>query len=108
MPRKIAAFAFLIARFACPPSVQAASHTLAKVCGAGTDLEAAIKACTQMLAAKETNKTKSQILYNRAWAYRNKGEYDLAIADDTRAVELDPKNANAFQDRATAYFQKKD
>jgi tetratricopeptide (TPR) repeat protein len=108
MPRKIAAFAFLVALFACAPSVQAASQKLWKTCGAGSDLDAAIKACTQMLSGKETNKTKSQILYNRAWAYRNKGEYDLAIADDTRAIELDPKNANAFQDRATAYFQKKD
>jgi len=41
--------------------------------------------------------------YNRAYAYNEKGEYDLAIADCNRAIELDPNLAVAYYNRGLAY-----
>ncbi len=89
-------------------SAEAASQKLINLCGTGDDLDAAIKACTQIIDGKDTNQNKSMAFYNRAWAYRQKGDYDSAIADDTRAIELDPKNAHAFIDRGGAYFYKRE
>jgi tetratricopeptide (TPR) repeat protein len=108
MKGRIAAFAFLIALFAFATSAQAFSQKVMNTCGKGEDLDAAIKACTQIIAGKETKQTKSMALYNRGWAYRNKGDYDRAIADYTRAIELDPKNAHAFSDRGVAHYDKKE
>ena len=75
-------------------------------CGRGEDLDAAVKACTQIIDGKESKQTKAAAYFNRAWAYRNKGEIDLSIADDTHAIELDPKSYRAFSDRGTAYHAK--
>lgn len=35
-------------------------------------------------------------------------EYDRAVADYTKAIEIDPKDANAYGARANAYKAKKD
>jgi regulator of sirC expression with transglutaminase-like and TPR domain len=40
---------------------------------------------------------------NRGWAYSNKNKWDLAIADYSRAIDLDPNNAILYADRAMAY-----
>ena len=37
--------------------------------------------------------------YNRGVSYGIKGEYDLAIADFSEAIRLDPTNANTFYNR---------
>ncbi len=47
-------------------------------------------------------------LYNRGLAYRDKGDYDRAIADFGKVVALDPKNALAFNHRGLAYRGKGD
>ena len=41
----------------------------------------------------------------RAMAYSQQGEFDLAIAESTRAVELDPTLALAFINRGHAYIE---
>ena len=81
---------------------------LLNLCGSGSDLEASIKACSQILAGKENAKNKLTALYNRGWAYNEKGKYDLAIADYTRAMELDPKSALPFHGRSISYYNKGD
>jgi len=43
---------------------------------------------------------------NRGDAYRNKGQYDRAIADFGTAIELDPKHAIAYSNRGMAYRNK--
>ena len=40
---------------------------------------------------------------NRAGAYLNTGQYDRAIADCNKAIELDPNLAEAYANRACAY-----
>src|SRR3990172_2888598 len=104
MPRIFAALALFLALIALASSAEAASQKIRNTCASGADLDAAIKACTQLIAGKDSNQNKSIVFYNRASAYVQKGDYDSAIADDTRAIELDPKNAYAFIDRSGAYY----
>lgn len=108
MPRILAALGFVAALIAFASGAEAASQKTINLCGAGDDLDASIKACTQIINGKETKQNKAMAFYNRAWAYRQKGDYDSAIADDTRAIELDPKNAHAFIDRGNTYYQKRE
>ena len=47
--------------------------------------------------------------YLRGGAYFDKrGDYDQAIADFSRAIELNPDNAEYWHDRGAAYFRKGD
>jgi tetratricopeptide (TPR) repeat protein len=43
--------------------------------------------------------------YNRGLSYRAAGAYDLAVADYSRALEFDARNAAAFYSRGNAYLQ---
>jgi tetratricopeptide (TPR) repeat protein len=51
-------------------------------------------------------KDKSIDHYNRGVAHHDKGEYDLAISDYTKAIEINPKHAFAYNNRAVAYYFK--
>jgi tetratricopeptide (TPR) repeat protein len=43
---------------------------------------------------------------NRAGVYAEKGDYDRAIMDLNKALEIDPGNTAAYFNRAVAYFHK--
>ena len=43
---------------------------------------------------------------NRGLVYNNKGEYDRAITDLDKAIQLDPKSATAHKDRGISYEKK--
>ena len=45
---------------------------------------------------------------NRGGAYYLKGEYDSAIVDFTKAIELNPNYAIAYNNRGVAYHLKKE
>ena len=68
-----------------------------------------LEACTALIqSGRETG-------LNLAAAYRNRGivhaartEYDQAIADFSKAIELNPRYAAAYNDRAVAYTNKGD
>lgn len=47
-------------------------------------------------------------LNNMGIVYAHKGDYDTAIRDFTRAIEIDPNNATTFYNRGLAYVEKKD
>ncbi len=108
MSGKIAFLAFGIALTAYASSAQAFSQKVMDTCGSSEDLDAAIKACTQLIDGEESKSTKAAGYFNRAWAYRNKGDLDLAIADHTHAIELDPKSYRAFADRGATYYGKRE
>jgi len=40
-----------------------------------------------------------EIYYNRGVAYHKKGLFDEAIADYTRAIEINPEDAEAYHNR---------
>ena len=45
---------------------------------------------------------------NRGYAYNETGDYDKAIADCDKAIELDPEDATAYRSRGDAYEEKGD
>lgn len=51
---------------------------------------------------------KAEDYYNRGDAHFKKGETDRAILDFTKAIEMNPRFANAYYYRGMAYHRKKD
>ena len=74
MLRILAAFGFLIALVAFASGTEAVSQKLWNTCKSD-DADAAIKACTRILAGKESHKNQAIAFNNRGVAYRNKGDY---------------------------------
>jgi lipoprotein NlpI len=76
-------------------------------CSQLVDLDLAIKGCSAILTHKsETPGSRAIAYYNRGNAYAKKGEYDRAVADFGRALQLNPQYANAYSNRGSAYFDK--
>ncbi|MBF0536864.1 MAG: tetratricopeptide repeat protein [Nitrospirae bacterium] len=46
--------------------------------------------------------------FNRGVDWDNKGDYDMAIADYTKAIEIDPRFAEAYYHRGLAWRKRKD
>jgi tetratricopeptide (TPR) repeat protein len=66
-----------------------------------------ISACTALLdSGRGNDKGRSEATYNRGNAYASIGEFDRAIADYDRALQLNPTMATAFDNRGRAYSQK--
>ena len=89
--------------------MNAASHPqeLWDICE-GENAKAAIEACDQVLAGHATDIERCRAFYWRGSAHLRKGDYDRAIADKTRAIELHPNFAIAFCDRGISYMEKGD
>ncbi len=66
----------------------------------GIDWDVQIKSCTALIQSGiELKENKAIAFYNRALAYENKEKYDLAIADFTEAIRIDPNDADFFLNR---------
>jgi tetratricopeptide (TPR) repeat protein len=77
----------------------------AKDCVQAKDRETSIRACTELLRQQPMN----VVAYNhRGNGYRAAGNYDLAIADHTKAIEIDPKFALAYNSRCADFASKGD
>ena len=71
------------------------------------DPDTSISGCTVLIrSGHETRAQLASDYYNRGLAYDDKGLYDLAIADDTRAIAFRPRYAAAYNNRAWAYHGK--
>jgi Tfp pilus assembly protein PilF len=69
----------------------------------------AIAACARVIRLDRYNGHGLAVRYaNRCAAHINKGETDQALSDCNQAIQLDPKNALAFHNRAAAYSVKGD
>jgi tetratricopeptide (TPR) repeat protein len=55
-----------------------------------------------------TNPRDAAAYADRAWAWRLRGELDIAIKDYDEVIRLDPKSAAAFNNRGNAWSDKKD
>jgi tetratricopeptide (TPR) repeat protein len=66
-----------------------------------------LKGCTRYI---EENQVKGKDLavahFSRGFAYVVKGDMDSAIADLSRAIELDPQDASTYRTRGFVYFNK--
>ena len=71
--------------------------------------DAAVTHCTKAIELGTLGKNDLAIAYgNRGMAYRAKEQYDRAIEDYTKAIELKPKDAWIYNNRGVAYKGKKE
>ena len=69
--------------------------------------DAAIQHCTQAIDSGELLDINLAVTFtNRGLAYEQKGDYDRAIEDHTRAINLAPNLAPVFANRGSAYSRK--
>jgi tetratricopeptide (TPR) repeat protein len=69
--------------------------------------DAMIAACGRMIASGKLGPRDLSIVHNnRGDAYRDKGEYDRAIADFNEAIRLNPKFAIPYYNRGNSYWHK--
>lgn len=63
----------------------------------GIDWDTQITSCTALIqSGKEAKENVAIAFYNRAVAYENKEKYDLAIADYSEAIRLNPNDADFY------------
>lgn len=75
----------------------------------GGDAEQVIQNCSQAIDSRQlTEQNMGRALNNRGIAYQNKGDYDRAIADFTRTLDLNPNDDKAFNNRGAAFMQRRD
>ncbi len=66
--------------------------------------ERAIEECTRVIERGADADSTASAYNNRGIAHYGRGQYGLAIADYTRAVELNPKYYQAYYNRGSAYY----
>ena len=71
----------------------------------GADPETRIAGCSRVIArgGKESKRNRIVAFINRSGAYQAKGDFDRAIADLDKALQLDPRSPLALSDRASIY-----
>ncbi len=62
-----------------------------------------IQACTEIIGGGTGSK--GEALRNRGNAYADAEKFDLAVADETAAIGLNPRDAEAYNLRAWAYLE---
>jgi len=74
--------------------------------------DTAIRVCTRIIKSRRlygkpiSQKNLAIIHYNRGIEYANKRDYDLAIADYSKAINLNPAYASAYNNRGNVYKNK--
>ena len=63
---------------------------------------------SEVISSQRTDLSLESLYSSRGMAYEERGEYNLAIVDYTKAVELDPENAERYISRGIAYRLKSD
>jgi tetratricopeptide (TPR) repeat protein len=100
---------FLLTLAVCGISGAAAAQTLEqnRADCMSSDVAVKIRGCSAVILSTQETRPNLAVAYNnRAAAYDAKGAHDLAIADATRALEINPDYASAFNERAWAYHGK--
>jgi tetratricopeptide (TPR) repeat protein len=77
-------------------------------CGQTKNLDRSIRSCTKIIkrGKRESRKNRTSAYTIRGNAYDNKGQYDQAIADFTKAIEINPRYAKAYTNRGSVYNSK--
>jgi tetratricopeptide (TPR) repeat protein len=66
----------------------------------------AIRACTNIITAGRSSHSLADAYENRGFAHYKNSNFDQAIADYTRVIELNPKHAYAYLERGRVYYNK--
>ncbi|MGC9953492.1 MAG: tetratricopeptide repeat protein [Rhizomicrobium sp.] len=75
--------------------------------GASIPAEAKVGYCTRLIESGRLSAGNLVAAYNnRGDAYEKMGLFDQEIADDTKAIQIDPKHAISYNNRAWAYHLK--
>jgi tetratricopeptide (TPR) repeat protein len=75
------------------------------------DVDRIIRGCTEVINGRPDLSQRlilPVVYHRRGTAYASKKEYDRAIADYTKAIEIDPQHVGAYNDRGIAYTNKGD
>ena len=82
----------------------AADKSVWDKCNQTRNRDASIAACTQILQAPGETASDRVIAYSiRGGAYQAEGDSDRAIADFTKAIEVNPRQAEAYVRRGIVY-----
>jgi tetratricopeptide (TPR) repeat protein len=80
-----------------PASAQLSSNWRGCTGNSDVDWERQIVACTALIDnGAETQENRAVAYYNRALAYENLDKFKEAIADFTRAIALNPEDADSY------------
>ena len=75
-----------------------------KSCKAEDPDDATVSACTHLIETNELGPDDRAVAYcHRGAAYWRKGDYDKALADESKAIEINPEFADAYMTRG-AFF----
>jgi tetratricopeptide (TPR) repeat protein len=78
-------------------------------CQQTRDLDRSIAGCTRILDDQSESAADRTVMYvRRGYDYLSKNDFDNAIADDSAALKLDPRNVFAVSNRAIAYARQGD
>ena len=92
-----------------PCAALAQSDKDLKLCEAEDADDVAISACTRLIETSEVgHRDRAIVYYHRGAAYWRKRDFDRAIADENKAIEIDPGYANAYMRRGASYASKGD
>jgi len=90
------------------PDFALAYYNRGNALGRRGKLDESISDFTKVISTATDQKLKVLAYYNRAVGYGKQEKVDEAIADYTKVIEMDPKYAPAYKNRAVVYFFKKD
>ncbi len=98
--RRIIVFAAII--FLCAPATLVQAREKGAACMQGDDLDAKIKACTDLVqgGAKLTYEERAKFFGYRAVAYTQKADYKAALADYDISISIDPNKFGSWGSRA--------
>ncbi len=89
-------------------SISSAATDDPTTCAGGTP-EIAIAACTRIISAGTSSTSELVLVYSfRGLHFEQKGQFDKALADFDRAIQLDPKSAVPYGGRGAVYLEKGD
>jgi lipoprotein NlpI len=103
MTRGLGTFVFLGLVVLVPSALRAEPQDPCFAAQVSADLR--IAACSTLLdGGTLSEKARVSAYDNRGFGYYSKGQYELAIADYSAALRIDPNHANSFNSRGVAYL----
>lgn len=100
--------AFLVVAVNTAAIADSASEQILSPCEEANNDDATLDACTRAIQSGQLDDTDITVAYiNRGAAWADKGDYDKAIADYTKAIRANPQpDADALLDRGTIWLVK--